>query len=420
MALQEYKMKILILNTLDTGGGASRSAYRLHQALLNNGIDSQMLVQNKSSDDWTVVTTYRTKIQKFIHRLRPFLDSIPTRLYKNKAPMLFSPSWLGFNNIADKINAVNPDIAHLHWITFGMIKVEDIAKIKAPIVWSLHDMWAFTGGCHYADNCERYVKNCSDCPVLHSNKTKDLSRKVWIRKQKTFKKINNLTIVGLSQWLNNCSQNSALLKDRTHINLPNPIDTNIFKPLDKIKARVLWNLPTDKKLILFGADRAISNTNKGFKKLSTALNKLQISGVELIVFGSSAPKRPQKFGFKTHYIGHLHDDISLITLYSVADVVVVPSLQENLSNVIMESLACSTPVVGFDIGGNADMISHKNNGYLAKPFDTTDLKNGIEWVLNNNNYAMLCDNARKKVLETFDSTTVAKQYIKLYKSILSH
>ncbi len=410
-------MQILIVNTSDIQGGAARAAYRLHKSLLVQDIDSQMLVQNKSSDDFKVIAN-DSKIAKGISILRPTLDSIPTRFYKNKTKTLFSPSWFGFSSIVDKINEISPDIVHLHWICGGMMTIEDISRIKAPIVWSLHDNWAFTGGCHIMWECEKYKESCGSCSRLDSDNEKDLSRKIFKRKQKVFNLKKDITIVGLSKWLNNASKRSTLLKDKKHINLPNPIDTTIFKPFDKEKSRELWSLPKDKKLVMFGANSATSDINKGFKELSKALEKLENKNIEFVVFGSSEPKKSQNFGFKTHYLGHLYDDVSLITLYSAVDIMIVPSLQENLSNAIMESLACATPVVGFDIGGNSDMIEHQKNGYLAKPFDTSDLKDGIEWILNNENYEELCKNARKKVLKEFDSVVVAKSYIELYRDVL--
>ncbi len=185
------------------------------------------------------------------------------------------------------------------------------------------------------------------------------------------------------------------------------------------KRRELWSLPKDKKLILFGAVAATSDINKGFKELSKALQKLRGTDIEFVVFGSSKPERAPEFKFKAHYVGRLQDDISLVTLYSACNVMVVPSLQENLPNTIMESLSCVTPVVAFDVGGNSDMIEHKLNGYLAKPFDTDDLARGIEWILNNENYDKLCQNAREKVLKEFDSKVVAKKYIELYEKILN-
>lgn len=228
-----------------------------------------------------------------------------------------------------------------------------------------------------------------------------------------------MTIVGLSKWLAECARKSTLFRDKKVINLPNPIDTTIFKPFDKEKARELWSLPLDKKLVLFGAMGATSDPRKGFVQLSEALNKLVDKNIELVVFGSSKPKNSQNFGFKTHYLGHLHDDVSLVTLYSAADVMVVPSLQEAFGQTASESMACGTPVVAFGATGLLDIVDHKLNGYLAKPFDTTDLAFGIEWVLNAPNYNELCKNAREKVIREFDSVVVAKKYIKLYEEILN-
>lgn len=410
-------MNILIVNTSDIDGGAARAAYRLHKSLLALHVDSKMLVQNKSSDDFTVMAE-TSKLHKGFNKLRPTIDSLPTRFFKDRTKTLFSPSWFGFGNIVDKINEINPDIVHLHWICGGMMSIEDISRIKAPIVWSLHDMWAFTGGCHYDEECKGYEKDCGNCKVLGSDKENDLSRKIYNRKNKTFSKIENMTIVGLSKWLSDCAQSSTLLKDKKHINLPNPIDTKIFKPFEKEKARELWSLPQNKKLVLFGAMGATSDPRKGFGELSEALHKLTCKDVEFVVFGSSEPKESQNFGFKTHYLGSLADDVSLVTLYSAVDVMVVPSLQENLSNAIMESLACGTPVVGFDIGGNGDMIEHQKNGYLAKSFEIDDLAYGIKWVINAENYDALCQNAREKVLREFDSVVVANKYIELYEDIL--
>lgn len=413
-------MKILIVNASDTQGGAARAAYRLHRALLGYGVDSQMLVQSKVSDDYTVIGP-ETKIKKAIAKIRPTLDQLPVRRYKNRSKTLFSPAWLPFTGIIEKINKINPDIVHLHWICGGMMRIEDIGKIKAPIVWSLHDMWTFTGGCHYDEECKAYEKECGNCKVLGSMKENDLSYKIFNRKRKVFASKNDMIIVGLSRWLNECSKNSFLLKDKKHINLPNPIDTSMFKPFDKEKARELWSLPQGKKLVLFGAMGATSDPRKGFKELSEALQKIEKnSDIEFVVFGSSHPQNAPDLGFKTHYLGHLHDDVSLVTLYSAVDVMVVPSLQENLSNAIMESLACGTPVVAFDVGGNSDMIDHKINGYLARPFDTTDLANGIEWVLNTPTYGELCKNAREKVIREFESKVVVEKYVALYKQLMNN
>jgi glycosyltransferase involved in cell wall biosynthesis len=406
-------MKVLIVNTYDTQGGAARAAYRLHKALLGQNIDSQMLVQSKSSDDFTVITK-TSKLRKSLNKLRPTIDSLPVRFYKGRTKTLFSPSWFGFGNIVDKINEINPDIVHLHWICDGMMTFKDIARIKAPIVWSLHDMWAFTGGCHYDEECGSYQEQCGTCPVLDSNKLQDLSRKVWLRKQAAFSKITNLNIIGLSRWLADCAKQSSLFKGTPVFHLPNPIDTSTFAPFDKQQARALLNLPQDKNLVLFGAMEVISDPRKGFKELAEALTQVDADNAELVVFGSSQPKTSQDFKQKVHYLGRLHDDVSLRGLYSAADVMVVPSRQEAFGQTASESMACGTPVVAFGATGLLDIVDHQQNGYLAKPIDTQDLANGINWVLDHPNPEQLAQAARKKVLREFDSQVVAKKYIDLY------
>jgi glycosyltransferase involved in cell wall biosynthesis len=411
-------MKVLIVNTSDINGGAARAAYRLHKSLLTQNIDTQMLVLDKSSGDFSVLGP-TSKIEKVLNKLKSTLDSIPLKFYKDKTPTYFSTSWLPSISIINKINKLKPDVVHLHWINGGMIKIEDLKKIKAPIVWSLHDMWTFTGGCHYNETCDKFKRSCGNCLVLGSNKSKDLSNRIFHRKLKTFNKIKNLTIVGLSQWLADSAKNSYLLKDSKVVNLPNPIDTKIYKPIDKIHSRDIWNLPQNKKLILFGAMGATSDPRKGFRELSLALESINDPDIVFVIFGASTPENPPVLGCKTHYIGSLSDDVSLTTLYSAVDVMIVPSLQENLSNAIMESLSCGTPVVGFNIGGNSDLIDHKKNGYLAKPLDNKDLANGIQWILNNTKYDEICSEARAKVLTNFKSEIVAKKYIQLYERVLN-
>ena len=411
-------MKVLIVNNSDISGGAARAAYRLHKALLSSGVDSLMLVQSKISDDFTVIGP-ETKIQKAISIIRPVFDMLPVIFYKERSKTLFSPACVPFSNVIKQINKLSPDIVHLHWINGGMMRIEDIAKISAPIVWSLHDMWLLTGGCHYDEECGAFTKCCGHCKVLGSSKKKDLSAKGFARKKRVLNKIQNLKIIGLSRWMVDCERKSSLFKDTPVYHLPNPIDTSVFSPFDKAISRTLFNLPADKKLVLFGAIKASDDPRKGFQELSSALELLDHEHVELVIFGSSKPKIKQKYKHKVYYLGHLHDDISLRVLYNAADVFVSPSLQENLSNSIMESLACGTPVVAFDIGGNSDMIEHKKNGYLAVAYSIEDLANGMEWIINHKNYNALSLNARKKVMENFDSKIVVYKYLKMYNEIIN-
>lgn len=411
-------MKILHVNTSDINGGAARAAYRLHRALLVQEIDSQMLVQTKASDDRTVIGPV-SKLGKGLGRVRPTLDQLPNRFYPNKKQAPFHAAWLPFSGFVQKIQEIDPDVVHLHWIAGGFVRIEELAEIKKPIVWSLHDMWAFTGGCHYDDECGKYTRQCGSCPVLGSTKEKDLSRWIFRRKQKHFPKIEHFIINGLSRWLADCAESSTLFEERNVVNLPNPIDTEVYKPLPKEQAKQILGLSSEKRHILFGAMNATGDDRKGFSELVQALEQVQAENIELAVFGSSEPENAPEFPFHTRYLGRLQDDISLRVLYSAADVMVVPSKQENLSNAIMEALACGTPVVGFAIGGNGDMIDHQKNGYLAEPFDPVDLAHGIDFCLSQADPYRMSENARNKVLDTFEFQLVADQYISLYKSILN-
>lgn len=413
-------MKILHINTTDIEGGAARAAYRLHKALLKKRLDSQMLVQTKNSDDNTIHTVYKTKLGKACSLLRPFFDALPLKCYKNRTKTLFSPAWFPFSKVLDRINELNPDVVHLHWICGGILPIEDLAKIKKPIVWTLHDMWAFTGGEHIDEGQGHYLGKCGYSKVLGSKKENDLSRKGWNRKNKVYSKMDKLLIISPSKWMHNEAKKSTLLKDKTHYLLPNVIDTNLFKPLEKKIARGLWRLSQDKKLILFGAMSATSDPNKGYDLLMKAIKFLNGCNAEIVVFGSSKPINEQSLGnFKITYVGRLHDDVSLITLYSCADVMVVPSKQENLPQTVTEAMACGVPVVAFNTTGIPTIIDHKINGYLASPFDSEDLKNGIEWVLNNENYEQLSKNAREKIERYFSNEVLISRYISLYKECLN-
>lgn len=411
-------MKILIVSTSDINGGAARAAYRLHQALLNLNIDSHMLVQDKKSDDFTVYSG-EGKIHKGFAILRPTLDGLPTLFYKHKTKTIFSPAWVPFGGISKKINEIKPDLVHLHGICGGMMRVEEIAKINAPIVWNLHDMWAFTGGCRYDEECGAYRDSCGQCKVLGSDIKNDLSQKVFRRKEKSYTMIPSLSIVCSSQWMGQCVKESTLLKNRRIDILVNCIDTQLFRPIKKSIVKDIFHIPQSKKVILFGAMNSLDDPRKGAKELFGALENLNVENTVFVIAGRSKPEKEIRLKYPVYYIPPLFDEVSLPLMYNVADVVIVPSLQENLANSIVESLSCGVPVVSFDIGGNKDLITHQVNGYLAKAFDPKDMAVGIEWILNNKDYKVISQSARETVTDNIDSLVVAKQYISLYKDVLN-
>lgn len=412
----ECNIKILIVSASDIVGGANKAAYRLHRSLLNRGVNSQMLVQNKFSDDYTVIGPKSNFRKYLLNPVRPALDHIFMKI--KKADSLFSTSYLPFSDIISTINDIKPDIVHLHWIAGGMIRIEEIAKIAPPIIWSLHDMWAFTGGCHYDKHCGLYKDACGKCKILEKSVENDLSRKTYKRKLRSYSKIKKMEIVATSKWIARCAKESTLLTGRVFTNLPNPIDTDVFKKIDKNLVRDIFNIPQNKKVVLFGAMSPISDSRKGSKELFEAINMLKLKNIVIVIAGSSETKKSLNLKHPVYFIPPMRDESSLPLIYNIADVMIVPSIQENLANSIIESLSCETPVVAFNVGGNGDMIVHKKNGYLAKAINPKDLSIGIDWVLRNNDLLELSNYSRRKVMSEFDSGLVSKKYIDLYEKVL--
>lgn len=400
-------MKILIISSFDTRGGAARAAYRLFKGLKKFNIAITMIVQKKFSSEYDIIEFKNTTID---------YDNIILSNYPNRSQTLFSSSINSNQKLIEYINKSDVDIVHLQWIANSFLSIEDLSKINKSIIWTLHDMWAFTGGCHYDENCGLYKTKCSNCVVLNSTNENDLSTINFNRKLETYKSINNLSIIGASKWISDCARQSSLLKNYEIYNLPYSIDTDIFKPYNKSKARQELNIKTDKKIILFGAMNATDDPRKGYSYLQEALNFLEKNEYIFLIFGKTSLVNNSN----TIYLNHIEDDETLSKIYSCADVMVAPSIQENLANTIIEALSCGTPVVAFDIGGNSDMIEHKINGYLAKPFDSKDLANGIKWILDDEEYNKLCQNSRLKVLQSFSEEVVIPKYIKLYENIISN
>lgn len=413
-------MKVVLLNTFDSGGGAAVASSRLNRALKDICIDSVMLVQHKYSDDLNVIAPV-SKLRKGISMIRPELDSIPIMFYPARQKIIFSPAIIP-DGIAAKLDILKPDIIHLHWIAGGFIRIESLKNFNKPIIWTLHDSWAFTGGCHMPFDCESYREACGKCPTLGSIKNNDLSHKVWKRKKKVWKNLD-MTIITPSGWLAECARSSSLLSNYHIEVIPNGVDINRFKPMNRHYVREMLSLPANKKIILFGSMNCLNDSIKGFHLLLQALRKMSAEAwsdnAELVVFGASEPKDAPQCGLKTRYFGTLRDDISLSLLYATADIFVAPYIQDNLPYTVLESLSCGTPVVAFDVGGMPDMIEHKRNGYLAKPFDTDDMAKGIGWVLENDErWNALSYHARQKVEREFNSEKVARRYVDLYKKIM--
>lgn len=407
-------MRITFLTRSDSSGGAARAVLRLHRSLLEHEVDSKMLVIQKQLDDPRIIA-HQPEVKSLLQRYKKRLESrafVPYRERIGFPKPVYTPDPVLIN----KINSMKPDVVHLHWLNTGVIRLEDLVKIRAPLVWTLHDNWVITGGCHYTRDCTAYLQKCGNCPNLNSNKEKDLSRSIFLRKQKVFNQLPNLKFIAPSRWLADLAKESALLKNHEVVCIPNTLDTSTFTPHDRARAREILNLPPDKKLIAFGA-ATFSNKIKGCDLLIDSLNHLKTQDTEIILFGAHKGELPT-FPIPVHSMGYIGDDLTLRQLYSAADVMVVPSRQEVAAQTVTESLACGTPVVAFNTSGLPNLIDHQLNGYLAKPFEPTDLAHGIDSILNHPNPSALSQNARQKALSEFDSNLNAKKHIELYRKVI--
>lgn len=436
-------MKVLFINTNDISGGAARAAMRIMHGVQETGIETRMLVKDKYSQSSDVIpishfappsNPVKDMFQWVIQKLKNRYHLLKWHPYKRTKQNVFM-SDLRYTDIHGALQKLDYDVLHLHWINNRFLDIRELAKVHKPIVWTLHDSWPFCGLCHYFIDCERYQTHCGACPMLGSHSDQDLAYEIFEKKLAIYKDLD-LHIVTPSRWLGECAKKSALLgRFPVHV-IPNCLDTELFRPLtsqeiltiaehqqNAVVSRVLREA-TEKRLakpfILYGAMNAATDRRKGFASLLSAMQILDTHGFEarLVVFGAHPQDLPMKFeNIDITFVGYIHDSSVLTALYNGADVMVVPSLTENLSCAIMESLSCGTPVVAFNIGGNGDMIDHLQSGYLAKEKDAADLANGIQWCIDHNKDNVLGKQARRKANNSYTTQIVSKQYQALYQSL---
>ena len=417
-------MKVLFINTNENYGGAARAAMRIMRGVQKHGVEAQMFVKNKASQAEDVVSVWRFVPTNALYKAYHWvIEKIKNKWYQYKwhpykrtKQNIFMSDLRGMT-IHGALQKLDYDIVHLHWINMRFLDIDELAKIHKPIIWTLHDSWAFTGICHVPYECRNYELYCDVCPMLGSKTERDLAYEVFEKKLEAYKDLD-FHIVPPSRWLADCAKRSALLGRFPITVIPNCIDTELYQPMDKADAREVLGLEADKKYLLFGAVHALADANKGFTYLKEALKQIKDTDTELLVYGTNDDLKCYNLPIPARSFGFINNDKVMALLYNAADVTIVPSLSENLSNTIMESLSCGTPVVAFNIGGNGDMIEHKKNGYLAKERDCEDLAKGIEWCLEHNVDGAMSKNAREKVMNNYTVEIVSEQYKKLYESLL--
>ncbi len=342
------------------------------------------------------------------------LDRLPMARYPNRQDLPFTAAvWA--NPLRVPLSRFNAKLVHLHWIGASMLRVEELAKLGVPVVWTLHDAWAFTGGCHYTGDCDRFKKQCGNCPQLASATENDQSRSLWRRKQQVFAGMD-LTVVAPSRWLAGVAGQSSLLAGRRVEVIPNGLDTDVFKPVDKNAAKAYFGVDPARPVLLFGA-RWLTDRRKGGDLLYETMGRLDFR-CTLLVFGEGDIHVPTTQHVTVRALGTLSDDISLAMMYSAADVFVCPSREDNLPNTVAEALACGTPCAAFDVNGLPEMIEHRKTGWLAKAFDPTDLGAGIKWLVTHQQPEQLQRAARDKALAEYSMAAMTERYTRLYAELL--
>lgn len=418
-------MRVLIINTSERIGGAAIAANRLMDALRNNGIKAKMLVRDKQTNNVSVVGLNKSwwKVWQFIWE-----RIIIWKANYFKKHNLFAVDIANTGtNVTTLPEFKQADIIHLHWVNQGMLSLKDIQYILQsgkPIVWTMHDMWPCTGICHHARECNQYQQECHHCPYLYKKGFNDLSNQVFKRKAELYK-LSPITFVTCSNWLKEKASQSALLKGHSIVHIPNPINTNLFKPRNRKEARIACGFPQEKKLILFGALK-ITDKRKGIdyfieccqilvQKYPHMKDKLGV-----VVYGNHSEELKSLLPFEVYSLNYISNEKELANVYNAADIFVTPSLEENLPNTIMEAMASGTPCIGFQVGGIPEMIDHLHNGYVAEYKSAEDLANGIHWILDEGEYESLSKEATRKAISSYSESTIAKKYIEIYNKIIGN
>ncbi len=416
-------MRVLIINTTERQGGPAIAAFRLTEALKNNGIKAKMLVRQKSTDRVTTVQTER----KFVDYLSVLWERLSVALHMHLRRNSIYTIDLGHSggDITELPEFRQADVIHLHWINGGMLSLRSVEKIVAsgkPIVWTLHDMWPFTGVCHYAHECDHYTDYCHDCPQLSSRKSHDVAFRIFNHKNTLLGKAD-IQFVACSHWLGNMATNSRLLHGRKIACIPNPINTNLFCPRPKHPARTRLGLPTDKRLIIFSS-HTFTDERKGYHYFKEALKLINKRHPEwrdklgIVLIGKDiTPSMYQDLPFNVYPLNYIANEKQIAEIYNAIDILAIPSLQDNLPNTVMEAMACGVPCIGFNVGGIPEMIDHLHNGYVAEYKNVSDFATGIHWLLTEGEYDILSREAARKAANTYSEGSVAMKYISIYNRI---
>lgn len=395
-------MKVLHLATVDVGG-AYKAAVRINESMQKCGVDSQILLRSRVYEDTQAVEIFNSVAQKLVSKSKNVINLLLSQKDVQS-------DYLG-TDVSGHPLVQEADVLILHWVNsfLSYRSVEKLLAMGKTVIWVMHDMWPFTGGCHYDWYCGGYTHCCGKCPHLNSQKEQDLSRRNFMRKVQAVKS-GKMIFVGPSGWSVACATQSKITEGQKVVKILNPINRDVFCRRDNIQAlREKYRIPTGKKIILFGASGADNNKIKGMQYLDEALCEISEKEYAVAIFGNTKTVRLKNQKLEVICLGAIEREDELAEIYSCADVFAAPSLQEAFGYTVNEALSCGVPVAAFDVGGIKDQVSHQINGYLAPVRDAQELLRGIRWCTDVNNQPRI----RQAALPENDYQTIGRAYMAL-------
>lgn len=416
-------MRILHICETDLGGGAGIYAFRLHSALRSAGVDSTLLVSRKFSDDPHVLAVPAATAPFATTRrlLRERLEKFPRWRYRRTTQAPFTTLWATRSTLR-AVQQCQPDVINLHWIGNGFFPVSALPGLDTPLVWTLHDMWPYTGGCHYSGTCTRHEATCGACPVLGSAQTRDLSTRLQRRKAALFAEAAaRLHFVNLSEQSSRLAQRSTILRNARTSLIPFGVPLEVFQAHPRATARSVLGLPANRLLIGFGA-LALNERRKGADLLVAALQHLRqtqaLPPFTLVTFGQREHALTTDADIPVVHLGPLRDPTSIALALSALDTFVSPSRQECAPTVVVEALACGTPVAGFAVGVLPDLAAHGAKAFAASEESVPALATAIAQAARQPDDDEARRDRRTQIAPFIDLRVMAERYRQLYAQMM--
>ena len=407
-------MRVLQVSESDNIGGAAIAATRLNSLLIDNGVESSLVVQRKKSIFSDILGPVNL-FDKLYAKIVPHLI-IRYNKWKFGTSSLSSTQNKSSVFFSKVIKREDFEILHLHWVNNGFVGLDDLSLIKKPIVWSLHDNWLFTAGCHSTQGCMKFLNCCDSCPKISGlNFQSNLDNQFKEKLNQLQKLKNKIKIVVPSQWMYESVKSSKILSDYEVELIPNSINVDLFIPKDKIESKQQLSLDPQKKYILFGASDPLNDENKGFKFIQQMDRLDAFKGYTLIIFGKKNNIESISLNIPIIFMDSIYDTDKLVSLYNVAEVLLMPSIHESFGQVAAEAMSCGVPVLCFNTTGLIDIVDHKFNGYLAELYNIKDLIRGFNWIIMQGNFGA---KTRLKIMNEFSKEVVFEKMFLLYKSLL--